>query len=320
MKISNIKINGLKNPVGYAFDRVSLSYIVTEATGKALAFSCVEVSLTEDFKEPVYRKEGADMDCAGVVLDFEKLPKTRYYIRITARTDADETAVSDETCYFETSKMGEAWIGKWIKPQPEDRFHPEFHKSFETAQDKKIRAARLYISGLGLYSARINGQNVTREVLTPYYSNYHYEVQIDLAVCGERTGLGKDIAGGIIYESGGLLFIVYGGVFGAEIKVRPVKGKLPLGWLRTEMAFARKQEDELAGGEMVALCAGLDVQHTLDHGDQLIGVLGAFRVQELVIVCEIACGGKGYGPGSVGHKIQHLGYVHLSLKIVGCEI
>lgn len=30
-------------------------------------------------------------------------------------------------------------------------------------------------------------------------------------------------------------------------------------------------------GEMVALCAGLDVQHTLDHGDQLIGVQGAFR-------------------------------------------
>lgn len=28
---------------------------------------------------------------------------------------------------------------------------------------------------------------------------------------------------------------------------------------------------------MVALCAGLDVQHTLDHGDQLIGVQGAFR-------------------------------------------
>lgn len=177
MKITNMKINGLKNPVGYAFDRVSLSYIVTETAGKALAFSCVEVSLTEDFKELVYQKEGADMDCVGVVLDFEKLPKTRYYIRITARTDADETVVSDETCYFETSKMGEAWVGKWIKPQPEDRFHPKFHKSFETAQDKKIRAARLYISGLGLYSARINGQNVTSEVLTPYYSNYHYEVQ-----------------------------------------------------------------------------------------------------------------------------------------------
>ena len=66
--------------------------------------------------------------------------------------------------------------------------------------------------------------------------------------------------------------------------------------------------------------SGLDVQRALDHRDQFIGVLGAFRVQELVIVCEIACGKKGYGLGSVGYKIQHLGYVHLSLKIVGCEI
>ncbi len=177
MQISNMKINGIRNPVGYAFDSVSLSYIVTGAAGKALAFSRVEVSLTEDFKEILYQKEGADMDSAGVVLDFKKLPQTRYYIRITAKSDADETAVSGETCYFETAKMTKPWIGRWIKPQEEDRFHPEFHKTFAAAQGRKVRSARLYISGLGLYSARINGQDVTGEVLTPYYSNYHYEVQ-----------------------------------------------------------------------------------------------------------------------------------------------
>ena len=43
------------------------------------------------------------------------------------------------------------------------------------------------------------------------------------------------------------IFRKYGGVFGAQIKMRPVKGKLPLGWLCTEIAFARKQEEELAG-------------------------------------------------------------------------
>ena len=43
------------------------------------------------------------------------------------------------------------------------------------------------------------------------------------------------------------IFRKYGGGFGAQIKMRPVKGKLPLGWLCTEIAFARKQEDELAG-------------------------------------------------------------------------
>lgn len=177
MKITNLKINGIKNPIGYAFDEVSLSYRVTETNGKALAFSGIEVSLTEDFKEILYRKEGEDLDSVGIVLAFEKAPRTRYYVRVMAKADNGETATSEETRYFETSKMEEAWTGKWIKPQKEDRFHPEFFKSFEIASDKKIRSARLYISGLGLYSADINGQKVADEVLTPYYSNYHYEVQ-----------------------------------------------------------------------------------------------------------------------------------------------
>lgn len=177
MRITNLKINGIRNPIGYAFEQVSLSYLVTETAGKALAFSRVEVSLTEDFGEILYQKEGSDLDSAGIMLTFEKKPRTRYYVRVMAKADNGESAVSGETSYFETSKMGEAWSGKWIKPCEEDRFHPEFCKSFETAPDKKIRQARLYISGLGLYSAEINGQKVTDEVLTPYYSNYHYEVQ-----------------------------------------------------------------------------------------------------------------------------------------------
>lgn len=51
MRITNLRINGIRNPIGYAFEQVSLSYLVTETAGKALAFSRVEVSLTEDFGE-----------------------------------------------------------------------------------------------------------------------------------------------------------------------------------------------------------------------------------------------------------------------------
>ena len=49
MRITNLKINGIKNPVGYAFEQISLSYLVTKTAGKALAFSRIEVSLTKDF-------------------------------------------------------------------------------------------------------------------------------------------------------------------------------------------------------------------------------------------------------------------------------
>ena len=48
-------------------------------------------------------------------------------------------------------------------------------KSFEAK--KGLASARLYICGLGLFTAELNGKKVGDEVLTPYYSNYHDEEQ-----------------------------------------------------------------------------------------------------------------------------------------------
>lgn len=177
MRITNIKVNGIKNPIGYAFDVVSLSYRVEETIGKKLINSKVEVSLTEKFDELVYQIEGDDLDQSGIVLGFDKKPRTRYFLRVTATTDREETVSSDGTDYFETSKMEEEWAGKWITTSQSDKFHPVFRKVFSLSGEKEIKAARLYISGLGLYHATINGKDVTNEILTPYYSNYHYEVQ-----------------------------------------------------------------------------------------------------------------------------------------------
>ena len=57
----------------------------------------------------------------------------------------------------------------------EDTFHPLFIKNFEVK--KKPASARLYICGLGLFEAKLNGKKIGEEVLTPYYSNYHDEEQ-----------------------------------------------------------------------------------------------------------------------------------------------
>ena len=177
MKISDIKVNGIKKPIGYAFDTVSVSYRVTETSGKTLVFSKVEVSISDTFDEILYQREGTDLEQTGIVLDFERKPRTRYFLRVTATADNGEHAVSDGTDYFETAKMEEAWSGKWITTLQSDTFHPEFRKDFVLDTAKTIQTARLYISGLGLYHATVNGKDVTDEVLTPYYSNYHYEVQ-----------------------------------------------------------------------------------------------------------------------------------------------
>ncbi len=45
------------------------------------------------------------------------------------------------------------------------------------AAPKPVAYGRLYISGLGLYTASVNNVPVSRELLTPYYSDYRTEVQ-----------------------------------------------------------------------------------------------------------------------------------------------
>lgn len=174
MKIVNVKINGIKNPIGHLMEKISLSWKVTETKGINQKDVKIEVSKDSDFKTILFQKEDKNLIQTGEIIDIKQEPCTRYYIRVTVITDLDETAVS-ETAYFETAKIEEEWSGNWITTEEADTFHPVFIKSFLT--EKKIVSARLYISGLGLFTAILNNKKVGEEVLTPYYSNYHEEIQ-----------------------------------------------------------------------------------------------------------------------------------------------
>jgi alpha-L-rhamnosidase len=78
----------------------------------------------------------------------------------------------------------EDWKGTWIsdgKPVPvkdEDFYRedpaPLFRRAF--AVDKEIARARLYITGLGYYEARINGRRVGDQVLDPGWTDYRDRV------------------------------------------------------------------------------------------------------------------------------------------------
>ena len=72
------------------------------------------------------------------------------------------------------------WTGQWINdgkanPEKEEDFYkfdpaPLFRKGFRLA--KPLRQARLYITGLGYYEARLNGQRVGDHVLDPGWTDY----------------------------------------------------------------------------------------------------------------------------------------------------
>lgn len=179
MKITHCKVNHMTNPCGYQMGEPVFSYIVEEAKGKRQTEARIVV------REAKSRTTVADtgfmesLNRLGQPVPCSLQPRTKYEWKVTVRTDVGEEAISDAQ-YFETGKMEEPWMGRWITCKNESDRHPVFQKSFSFdhfLEEVGFAEARLYICGLGLYEAQLNGRPVTEERLTPYCNDYSTWVQ-----------------------------------------------------------------------------------------------------------------------------------------------
>ncbi|MFV0464487.1 MAG: family 78 glycoside hydrolase catalytic domain [Lachnospiraceae bacterium] len=174
MKITNVRINGIKNPIGYHFDDWICSWKVKDASGKKQENAVIELSREEDFSSVFLKLEGRDLLSTGVDLGIKPEPRSRYFYRISVTDENGETAVS-AIHFFETGKMKETWEADWITMDEQDNYHPIFEKLF-TAGDK-IARARMYMTGVGLFEVRVNGSKISEEYLKPYLNNYEHSIQ-----------------------------------------------------------------------------------------------------------------------------------------------
>ena len=175
MRVYDAKVNHMTNPMGFFMDGVSFSWKVDEARGKAQKAARVRVAADEKMQEILF-DSGMDeqADSLAYPVELALAPRTRYFWQVTVLSDAEEEADS-EVQWFETSKMSEEWTGKWLTCDSTEKRHPIFSK--EIAPAKEVAKARLYVTGLGLYEAYIDGKKVGDEYLTPYSNNYNRWVQ-----------------------------------------------------------------------------------------------------------------------------------------------
>jgi alpha-L-rhamnosidase len=174
MKIEKIKINGIRNPVGFSYNQVKCSWTVEEFSSTIQKYVKIEVSTDETMENILYIKEGKDLSSIGEVFEIILQPRTTYFFRITVEGDKRESAVS-EISYFETGKMGEAWTADWVGPSKEHEFHPMLFKSFEARS--KVKRGRIYVCGLGFYEAYLNGEKIGNDYLAPFLNDYFTELQ-----------------------------------------------------------------------------------------------------------------------------------------------
>lgn len=169
MRVFDLKINGIRNPVGFLFEELICSWQVESIDSKKQEWGLIEVSDQEDMSNIVFMKKDANLSSIATPIDMILNPYTRYYWRVTICNEHGIVTTSDIS-YYETGKLNESWKADWISTGVEDKFCPLFFHEFLLSKD--IRRARLYICGLGLFEAYINGKKVGDEYLTPYINDY----------------------------------------------------------------------------------------------------------------------------------------------------
>lgn len=172
MRITEIRINGMREPVGFDFEKTGLTFHLEE-TEPGIVYRCMaDISEDPDFRHIICTAEADPL--RETLLDLSLKPCTRFYIRIRAISSHTEETV--HACsFFETAKMDLPFAAEWITPAEQPDTHPVFFRNFILEQ--MPAKARLYICGLGLYEAKLNGKKISDEYLTPGLNDYEEEYE-----------------------------------------------------------------------------------------------------------------------------------------------
>jgi len=179
MRITDCRVNHLQNPIGFAMDRTVFSWKVTDTADAEQRAARIRVFADGEERE-LLADTGWErsLDSLAAPVPVALLPRTGYWWRVAVQ--GEKESAESALQYFETGKRDEPWTGQWITCDSKEARHPFFEKEITPAG--RVRSARLYVCGLGLYEAYYcpdGGERakIGEELLTPYSNDYHRWVQ-----------------------------------------------------------------------------------------------------------------------------------------------
>lgn len=161
----DLRCCGEKNPIGVDKQNIRLSFTLSGG----LEIENYEMNVWEAVTEKqVWHRENSVAQSLVCWVDPACLrEQTQYQWQVTTHLKNGTTAISD-TARFETGP--EQWQGRWITGCGREGQVLEFRKEF-TVTEAPVKA-RLYICGLGYFSARLNGKPLDNAYFVPPVTDY----------------------------------------------------------------------------------------------------------------------------------------------------
>lgn len=155
---------------------------------------------------------GKEISDKSVHIKYDGLPLEsgkKYYWRVRVWDHTGMVSPWSDVATWEMGMLDESdWQAKWIARSKDDPDRSVYMRKEIEIPSKSINKARVYVTGLGNYVFKINGEKVGKDLLTPGWTHYpkRLEYQVydvaDYLNEGEKNALGAVL--GNMWWSGGL--------------------------------------------------------------------------------------------------------------------
>ena len=95
MTIYDLKINGIREPLGFELPYVSVSWKVRDTASVKAVKTALTIARDAAFNDVIIKKEDKTLRSTGEVLDIELQPRTRYYVRVELSGDKGDAACAE---------------------------------------------------------------------------------------------------------------------------------------------------------------------------------------------------------------------------------
>jgi len=214
ISIINLRTELKTNPLGIDISNPRLSWEL-KSEERGTFQTAYEILVSENLKDLENNKGTVwqtgnviSNSTFGIVFDGKSLKSfNRYFWKVRIRDEKDRSSEWSPVSWFETAAMKDLdWEAFWISdPNPLPVNEEDFYKENpaplirkEMEFQKNISSARLYITGLGYYEARINGEKIGDAMLDPGWTQYGKKVLYSTYDISRQLKKGKNVLGVIL--------------------------------------------------------------------------------------------------------------------------
>lgn len=171
MKITEIRVNHLKEPLGFQLTDLRISFKIQSSKWEKVQKKLIIYEINSKH----FCWQSSWLEFPNNYFDVNLKLKSRQCYRILILVRNNQEIIRG-TSFFETGKMTEPFKAFWIGHRQKNIANTLFRKKITIK--KPLKQARGYLTGLGVYEAYIDGKKIGNEYLAPGVTAYDQWVQV----------------------------------------------------------------------------------------------------------------------------------------------